>query len=135
MKLNKRISVLIAVFLSGLMSVACGSESNPSPDDDDDFVGDDDEDDDEDDDGDDDDGPGPGPGPGFEERELEPCEAEPNGRQPSGSAIAGRDCWDLTECNGINSVQFLNQCNAGQCFPFDNTRRIQGYSGGALPPL
>lgn len=56
--------------------------------------------------------------------EREDCPDEPN----------GDECWDLSACNGIQSIQFLEQCD-GECLfgAFDNTK-IEGFSG-TLPPL
>jgi hypothetical protein len=57
--------------------------------------------------------------------EKEDCPDEPN----------GDECWDLSECNGVKTIQFLEQCQ-GECLfgGFDNSK-IEGYSGGTLPPL
>ena len=45
-------------------------------------------------------------------------------------------CWDLTECKGVETKHFLDQCSGNCVAPFDNTTRIQGWNGtGPLPPL
>lgn len=65
-----------------------------------------------------------GSGGGFVEPPREDCPEEPN----------GDECWDLSECNGVNSIQFLEQCSGNCVFgPFDNTK-IEGFDG-TLPPL
>ncbi len=44
------------------------------------------------------------------------------------------DCWELSECSGQNSEQFLQQCSDNCIAPFDNATRIEGWNG-TLPPL
>lgn len=61
---------------------------------------------------------------GFVEPPREDCGDEPN----------GADCWDLTKCNGVSTIQFLEQCSGACVAPFDNEARIEGYTG-TLPPL
>lgn len=65
-----------------------------------------------------------GSGGGFVEPPREDCPEEPN----------GDECWDLSECNGVDSIQFLEQCSGNCVFgPFDNAN-IEGFDG-TLPPL
>ena len=66
-----------------------------------------------------------------QEPERENCSEDPNG---TGDEIG--ECWDLAECNGVTTVQFLNQCQGeGSCIGrFDNESRIEGFDGD-LPPL
>ncbi|MBX3189516.1 MAG: hypothetical protein KF819_21000 [Labilithrix sp.] len=46
------------------------------------------------------------------------------------------DCFDTTKAKPTQPTHFLNQCNGGECFPFDNGTRIEGWKPGApLPPL
>lgn len=65
------------------------------------------------------------------EPEREDCSDEPNEE----SDELG-ECWDLSECNGKATVQFLNQCaGEGTCIgAFDNESRIEGFDG-TLPSL
>jgi hypothetical protein len=65
------------------------------------------------------------------EPEREDCPAEPNDE----SEKLG-DCWDLSDCNGVSTEQFLNQCAGdGPCQGFfDNEDKIEGFDG-TLPPL
>jgi len=49
-----------------------------------------------------------------------------------GGTVADGGCFDGGTPGSAS--EFLNQCT-GNCFPFDNTARIQGYTGGPLPPL
>jgi hypothetical protein len=50
--------------------------------------------------------------------------------------LADGGCFDAASAPPSATKQFLNQCNAGGCFPFDNAQRIEGFTaGGALPPL
>lgn len=72
----------------------------------------------------------------FVPPDREDCPEEADSVQSAGPPNAGKPCWDLSDCNGINSTQFKNQCHSGECFPFDNTARIEGYTAGEpLPPL
>ncbi len=61
------------------------------------------------------------------------CPAEPDGTQPAGPN-AGTACWTQENCNGVSPEQFLERCNSGTCYPFDNDERIEGYTG-TLPAL
>jgi hypothetical protein len=61
-----------------------------------------------------------GIGGGFVEPPRGDCEDEPN----------GEGCWDLTKCNGVETIQFLEQCGGTCQAPFDN----EGFTG-TLPPL
>ncbi len=61
------------------------------------------------------------------------CPEEADGKQPNSSGVKGTACWNLEDCNGVNDVQFQDQCN-GTCFPFDNEARIANFNG-TLPPL
>lgn len=46
------------------------------------------------------------------------------------------DCFDATKTKPVEPAQFLNQCNGGECFKFDNGTRVEGWkSGQPLPPL
>jgi hypothetical protein len=66
-----------------------------------------------------------GTGGGFQPPPGVPdCEDEPN----------GEGCWDLTKCNGVKSIQFLEQCDGNCQQAFDNEARIEGFDG-TLPPL
>ena len=131
---NSYLYVLTPLLIAGLAAAACGG-SNPEPDDDDDGtfvpIG----------------GAGPGtggaPGSGgaavgtggavFVPPTRPVCPSSANGTQPAGP-IAGEPCWDLTGCNAETEEQFLQQCNSGTCFQFNNATRIEGFTG-ALPPL
>jgi hypothetical protein len=48
------------------------------------------------------------------------------------SCAADAGCWS---CTPSTTAEFLNQCTASQCTPFDNLQRLPDYDGGALPPL
>jgi hypothetical protein len=55
---------------------------------------------------------------------------------PSGDGGIGPDCFDTAKAKPVQQTDFFNQCNGGQCFPFDNAARIEGFVPGApLPPL
>lgn len=46
------------------------------------------------------------------------------------------NCFDTTKDKPVQQIDFLNQCNGTECFPFENGARIEGYTPGApLPPL
>ena len=48
----------------------------------------------------------------------------------------GKDCFDSKATKPTQPKEFLNQCNSGECFKFDNGTRIEGWTpGNALPPL
>jgi hypothetical protein len=80
---------------------------------------------------------------------LSACSSEPPAAPsrpptpaPTDTADAGTDgagpgaCFDTTKEKPTRSDHFLNQCNAGECFAFDNAARIEGFKPGqALPPL
>lgn len=61
------------------------------------------------------------------------CPLEADGKQPNSSGVKGTACWNIKDCNGVNDVQFQDQCN-GKCFPFDNEKNIKDFNG-TLPPL
>lgn len=69
-------------------------------------------------------GNGGGSGGGFVKPPVPNCDEEPN----------GEECWDLTECNGVSTIQFLEQCGGVCQAGFDNLTRIEGFTG-TLPPL
>lgn len=48
------------------------------------------------------------------------------------ACTADSGCWT---CTPTTALQFLNQCTASTCVPFDNLARLPNYDGGALPPL
>ena len=163
LKLNRatRGAVILALFTAASVT-ACG-EDNDSPSDDDDIInpegganasggrssssssggskngsggrrsdggnkGDSDTDDDTDGDTNGPDGSGGGL---VIEPEREDCSEEPNGETKKIG-----ECWDLSECNGQDTVQFLNQC-AGEkwCIgAYDNKKNIESYNE-TLPPL
>jgi hypothetical protein len=49
------------------------------------------------------------------------------------ASVCGADggCY---KCTPTTNVEFLNQCTASSCTPFDNAARLPNYDGG-LPPL
>lgn len=72
------------------------------------------------------------------EPEREACPDEPDGEQPNSHPPShrGTPCWNVENCNIVNSEQAKNQCTNSTCVPFDNTARIEGYTeGDPLPPL
>jgi hypothetical protein len=69
--------------------------------------------------------------------------AGPGGGGHGGSGGTGGTGGQV-DCNGPNNcykcppvaeLQFLNQCTASQCSPFDNAARLPLYNNGNLPPL
>lgn len=71
----------------------------------------------------------------------DPVPSGGTGGSPSGGSSAGGgsgddECFDASEAAPTAREHFLNQCNEHECFAFDNTARIEGYTAGApLPPL
>lgn len=55
------------------------------------------------------------------------CPEEPDDENSLGP------CWNLTDCNGVSTLQFLNQCGNTCIEPFDQSA-IEGFTG-ELPPL
>ena len=56
------------------------------------------------------------------------------GTLPDGAPA--KDCFDSKAAKPTQPKEFLNQCNTGECFEFDNGTRIEGWTpGNALPPL
>lgn len=52
------------------------------------------------------------------------------------SGLAPGECFDTDAGPPTQPVHFLNQCNDGECFKFDNTAQIENYTAGSpLPPL
>jgi hypothetical protein len=68
---------------------------------------------------------------------IPPVPTTPIGTDGGPGADGGgtRDCFDSTKEKPTEPSQFLNQCNDGECFGFDNAARIEGYTPGVLPPL
>jgi hypothetical protein len=132
-----------ALVLSALVAQACGGD-NPEPDKDGDKDGDDTYVPPEGGSPGDGNGTGGNNGVGGEDGngtggfapppERPDCPTTANGTQPVTSDIPGTACWDISECNGVKPEQFLERCNGGNCYPFDNEDRIEGYTG-TLPPL
>lgn len=49
---------------------------------------------------------------------------------------ASATCFDTKKDKPTQPDHFLNQCNSGECSPFDNAKRIEGFKPGQpLPPL
>ena len=38
-------------------------------------------------------------------------------------------------CTPTTNPEFLNACSASACVPFDDTKRLANWDGGALPPV
>lgn len=67
-----------------------------------------------------------------------PADTTSDGGSSGANADGGptKDCFDATKSKPADTKQFLNQCNGGECFAFDNAKRIEGFTAGApLPPL
>lgn len=59
---------------------------------------------------------------------------EDGGTDPDGGP--SKNCFDTKAAKPTQPKEFLNQCNSGECFGFDNGTRIEGWTpGSALPPL
>jgi hypothetical protein len=54
----------------------------------------------------------------------------------NGEGGASMDCFDAKTAKPSAPKEFLNQCNGGECFGFDNGTRIEGWTPGSpLPAL
>lgn len=70
--------------------------------------------------------------PSFEE---DAATTSSSGAPDQGGALDG-GCFDAATAPPTGLPQFLNQCNASGCFPFDNTTRVEGFKPGSpLPSL
>ena len=58
------------------------------------------------------------------------------GSSSGGEGGTTKDCFDTKTAKPSAPKEFLNQCNSGTCFKFDNATRIEGWTPGSpLPSL
>jgi hypothetical protein len=80
--------------------------------------------------------PGDSSTPSTDSSQPPPGDAQPADASEASVDAAGcatdAGCWS---CTPSTTGEFLNQCTASQCTPFNNLQRLPDYDGGALPPL
>ncbi len=75
-------------------------------------------------------------GPAAPSRPPVPSPTTPNDDGGPGNGGDAGSCFDTTKAKPTAQPDFLNQCNAAECFPFDNAARIEGFDPDhRTPPL